>query len=207
MFKPHLLLALLLSACASKSDSAPPTDPEPATPPADAAAGGEGEGEPDEAEPADPPDKAEAKPEAKPEPAAKDVIAVLDGLPNAKVFAELVAASPEFSKQLKSMDGAGFTLLVPSDDAFAKTPKATIEKWKKNQNELEKLIKTHIVPGSYDVGKLGNFRTAPTAMGKDVEVKVQDSDVLVGGAKLVETDMKASNGWVHVINKVLGGKK
>ena len=44
-------------------------------------------------------------------------------------------------------------------------------------------------------------------MGKDVEVKVQESDVLVGGAKLVETDMKASNGWVHLIDKVLGGKK
>jgi len=135
------------------------------------------------------------------------VIAVLDGLADAKIFAELVAASPEFSKQLKSMDGAGFTLLVPNDAAFAKTPKATIEKWKKNPNELEKLIKSHIVPGSYDVGKLGNFRTAPTAMGKDIEVKVQESDVLVGGAKVLENDMKASNGWVHVINKVLGGKK
>lgn len=202
MFKPHLLLALLLSACASKSDSAPPTDPEPATPPADAAAEAPGE------EPAaEPEEKPEPKAEAKPAAAAKDVIGVLDGLANAKIFAELVAASPEFSKQLHSMDGAGFTLLVPTDDAFAKTPKATLEKWKKNPNELEKLIKSHIVPGSYDAGKLGNFRTAPTAMGKDVEVKVQESDVLVGGAKLVETDMKASNGWVHLIDKVLGGKK
>jgi len=202
MFKPHLLLALLLSACASKSDSAPPTDPEPATPPTDAAAEAPGE------EPAaEPEEKPEPKAEEKPAAAAKDVIGVLDGLANAKIFAELVAASPEFSKQLHSMDGAGFTLLVPTDDAFAKTPKATLEKWKKNPGELEKLIKSHIVPGSYDAGKLGNFRTAPTAMGKDVEVKVQESDVLVGGAKLVETDMKASNGWVHLIDKVLGGKK
>ncbi len=199
MFKPHLLLALLFVACASKSDSAPPTDPEPAA-----------------AAPVSAAEEPEAAPEEKPEekpapvaeaPAAKDVIGVLDGLANGKVFAELVAASPEFSKQLHSMDGAGFTLLVPTDEAFAKLPKGAIEKWKKNPGELEKLIKSHIVPGSHDVGKLGNFRTAPTAMGKDVEVKVQDSDVLVGGAKVVETDMRASNGWVHMLDKVLTGKK
>jgi uncharacterized surface protein with fasciclin (FAS1) repeats len=204
MSKPSLLLALLFVACASKSDSAPPTDPEPAEAPADSPVdvAAETPGEEPVPEP-----KSEPKAEAKPEAAAKDVVAVLDGVANAKIFAELVAASPEFSKQLHSMDGAGFTLLVPTDEAFAKTSKATIEKWKKNQNELEKLIKTHIIPGSHDAGKLGNFRTAPTAMGKDIEVKVQESDVLVGGAKLVETDMKASNGWVHLIDKVLTIKK
>lgn len=198
MSKLSLVLALLFVACASKTDSAPPTDPEPASAPAEAPA------EVVEAPAEAPKDEPKEEPRAE---ATKDVIGVLDGLANAKVFAELVAASPEFSKQLHSMDGSGFTLLVPTDDAFAKTPKATIEKWKKNQNELEKLIKTHIVPGSHDAGKLGNFRTAPTATGKDVEVKVQDSDVLVGGAKLVETDMKASNGWVHLIDKVLTIKK
>lgn len=198
MFKPNLLLALLFVACASKSDSAPPTDPEPA-----AAAPVSAAEEPEAA----PEEKPEEKPAPVEAPAAKDVIGVLDGLANGKVFAELVAASPEFSKQLHSMDGAGFTLLVPTDEAFAKLPKGAIDKWKKNPGELEKLIKSHIVPGSHDVGKLGNFRTAPTAMGKDVEVKVQDSDVLVGGAKVVETDMRASNGWVHMLDKVLTGKK
>lgn len=201
MFKPHLLFALLLAACASKSDSAPPTDPEPAAAPAPAAES------PDEEPAAEPEPKPEPKAEVKPEPAAKDVVGVLEGRGDAKIFAELLAASPDLTKQLHSMDGAGFTLLVPTDEAFAKVPKGSVERWKKNPSELEKLIKTHIVPGSHDAGKLGNFRTAPTAMGKDIEVKVQESDVLVGGAKLVETDFKASNGYVHMISKVLTVKK
>jgi uncharacterized surface protein with fasciclin (FAS1) repeats len=200
----HLLPALLLTACAAKSDSAPPVDPEPASTAApepdvaDEPAGEDAEAKVDE--------KTEAKADAKPEAAAKDVLAVVTAQENTKTFVELLEKA-ELASTLSSTDGAGFTLLVPTDEAFAKLPKGTIDRLKKNTAELERVLKYHIVPGTHDVGKLGNFRTAPTALGKDIEVKVQDSDVIIHGGKLIETDLKASNGYVHLVDKVLMPKK
>jgi uncharacterized surface protein with fasciclin (FAS1) repeats len=189
-----LACSLLLGACAAKPDAAPSTPPD---------ADNEVKAEPEAAvEP-----EAAAEPEAKPEPeaakpAAGDVLAVVAKVEGATIFNELLALS-DVSKGLHSMDGSGYTLLVPTDEAFNKLPKGTVDKLKKNTAELERVIKSHMVLGSNDVSKLSNFRTAPTATGKDVEVKVQESDMLIGGAKLVETDLKASNGYVHVIDKVL----
>ena len=96
---------------------------------------------------------------------------------------------------------------MPTDEAFDKLPKGALDKLKKNPAELDRVLKFHIVTGTHDVGKLGNFRTAPTALGKDIDVKVEESDVKIGGAKLVENDIKASNGFVHMIDKVLMPKK
>jgi len=204
MFKVLLIPALLLMAC--KSD-APSTTPEPATqpetPPADDVTPQTPEDNGDDAskpeDSADPP----AKPEAT---ASKDVLATIEAMASGKTFAELILAT-DLAKQLKSMDGAGFTVLVPTDEAFTKLSKGTVEKWKKNPAELERILKYHIIPGTHDVGKLGNFRTAPTALGKDIDVKVEESEVRVGGAKLGENDIKASNGYVHIIDKVLVPKK
>lgn len=192
-------------ACKKDEPSATPepaTQPE--TPPADDVTPQTPEDNGDDA--SKPEDSAD--PPAKPEPAAasKDVLATIEGQANGKTFAELILAT-NLARQLKSMDGAGFTVLVPTDEAFTKLPKGSVEKWKKNPAELERVLKYHIVPGTHNVGKLGNFRTAPTSLGKDVEVKVEESDVRVGGAKLTETDIKASNGYVHIIDKVLVPKK
>jgi len=204
MFKVLLIPALLLLAC--KSD-APSTTPEPTTqpdaPPADDVTPQTSEDNGDDASKPEVSDD----PPAKPEPAVgKDVLATIEAQADGKTFAELILAT-DLAKQLRSMDGAGFTVLVPSDDAFRSLPKGMIEKWKKNPAELERVIKYHIVPGTHDVGKLGNFRTAPTSLGTDVVVKVEESDVRVGGGKLTQTDIKASNGYVHIIDKVLVPKK
>jgi len=187
-----LACSLLLGACAAKTDAAPPSPPDTDEAASPAAA------EPAAAEPA-----ATPEPEAEPaKPAGGDVLAVVAKIDGATIFNELLGLS-DAAKGLHSMDGAGYTLLVPTDAAFAKLPKGTVDRLKKNQAELDRLIKAHMVLGSNDVSKLSNFRTAPTAEGKEVEVKVQEVDMLIGGAKLVETDLKATNGYVHVIDKVL----
>ncbi len=190
-----LACSLLLGACAAKPDAAASTPPD---------ADNEVKAGPDAGEPeVTEPEPAEAKPEPEAaKPAGGDVLAVVATIDGATIFNELLALS-DVSKGLHSLDGAGYTLLVPTDEAFNKLPKGTVDKLKKNTTELERVIKSHMVLGSNDVSRLSNFRTAPTATGKDVEVKVQESDMLIGGAKLVETDLKASNGYVHVIDKVL----
>lgn len=188
-----LALSLLLTACAAnKPDAAAPSPPDATetAKPAEPAAAAE------TPEPAPTPE-----PEAE-KPAGADVLAVVGKIADATTFNELLALS-DVAKGLHSMDGVGYTLLVPNDAAFARLPKGTVDRLKKNPAELERLIKAHMVLGTNDTTKLSNFRTAPTAEGKEVEVKVGDTEMLVGGAKLVEVDLKASNGYVHVIDKVL----
>jgi len=186
-------------ACASRPDAAPSTAPDADRADPEVGAGSQ----------AAAPGAEEPEPAAKPEPAkpeatkpAADVLAVIAGLDEAKIFNELLGLS-DVARGMHSTEGAGFTLLVPTDAAFARLPKGTVDRLKKNTAELERLIKAHMVLGSNDTARLANFRTAPTAEGKEVEVKVQDVDMIVGGAKLIETDLKASNGYVHVIDKVL----
>ena len=192
---PILAISFVLTACAAnKPDAAPPTTPDTT--------------EPAKTEPAEPDATAEAPAEptkAEPEPAKPaegDVLAVVGKIADATTFNELLNLS-DVSKGLHSMEGTGYTLLVPNDAAFARLPKGTIDRLKKNPAELERLIKAHMVLGTNDTAKLSNFRTAPTAEGKEVEVKISDTDITVGGGKLVELDLKASNGYVHVIDKVL----
>lgn len=192
------LLVVALGACASKTE-APPESPEPVAdrPVADAPA--------DDAEKADDADAEEAdKPAAEPEKpkAAGDVVAILAANPKTKTFSELLPLS-DYGKGLHGTEGAGFTILAPSDEAFAKLPKGTIDRWKKKPEEIDGLIRLHVILGTNDVNKLTGYRTAPTAAGKELEVKVQDDSVSVGGAKLIESDVAASNGVVHVIDKVI----
>ena len=198
-----LALSLLFAgACAAKTDTSP-ANPEP-----EASADTRSESTPEPA-----PEEAttpEPKPEAKPEPVAaptKDLAAVVAGNPKATVFADLIAASG-LDKDLKSTD-ISLTILVPTDEAFDKLPKGTVDKWKKNKDQLQKILKYHFIPGHNDAQKLGNYRTAPTAAGPELEVKTtQDTEMTIGGARLVEIDIAASNGMVHLIDKVLQqGKK
>lgn len=199
-----LALSLLFAgACAAKTDTSP-ANPEPEAS-ADTNSESTPEPAPEEAT------KPEAKPEVKPsEPAAaptKDLAAVVAGNPKATVFADLIAASG-LDKDLKSTD-ISLTILVPTDEAFDKLPKGTVDKWKKNKDQLQKILKYHFIPGVNDAQKLGNYRTAPTAAGPELEVKTtQDTEMTIGGARLVEIDIAASNGMVHLIDKVLQqGKK
>lgn len=195
-----IALSLLVASVGCKKDSSSET-PEPAAESTPEAA------EPESEEAATP----EPEPAAAPEPAApagKDLFAVVGGLEKGKTFAELLVAA-ELDKDLASPD-VNITLLVPTDEAFDKLPKGTLDKWKKNKDQLQKVLKYHFIPGLNDAAKIGNYRTAPTAAGPELTVKTsQDSDMTIDGARLLEIDIAASNGMVHMIDKVLqpGGKK
>lgn len=200
MTRKILALTLLIAgACAAKADSTPANpEPEAAAPEAPV------DSEPAPGDAAQPDDV--AKPESKPTPetpaASGDLAAVIAARPNAKTFVELLTAA-ELDKDLKSSD-VHLTILVPTDEAFDKLPKGTLDKLKKNKDQLQKTLKYHFVPGINDAARMANFRTAPTAAGPELEVKAsQDQDMTIGGARMVEIDLKASNGVVHMIDKVL----
>jgi uncharacterized surface protein with fasciclin (FAS1) repeats len=201
-----LIIFVVASGCKDKADTTPPdtegtANPEPAAdpePPADA--------EPAAADEADAEAKADAKADAKSDGQAKaagDVLTVLAA--KAPAFNELVLLS-DYGKGMHSHEGSGYTVLAPNDDAMGKFGKAAVDRLKKKPAELDEFVRLHVILGTNDINKLTNFRTAPTAAGKDLEVKAQDNDVMVQGVKLIDADLKADNGVVHVVDRVIKKK-
>lgn len=131
----------------------------------------------------------------------KTVVAVASG---AGQFETLVAAV-KAAGLVDTLNGDGpFTVFAPTDDAFAKLPKGTVEDLLKpeNKEKLAGILTYHVVPGKVmaaDV-KPGKVKTVN---GKEATVKVDGDTVMIGKAKVVKTDIAASNGVIHVIDSVL----
>lgn len=106
---------------------------------------------------------------------------------------------------VETLQGAGpFTVFALTDEAFAKLPKEALADLLKpeNKEKLVSILTYHVVPGkimAVDV-KAGEVKTAN---GKDLEIKVEDGVVTVGGAKVLTTDIPASNGVIHLIDTVV----
>lgn len=104
------------------------------------------------------------------------------------------------------------TVFAPTDAAFAKLPEGTLEELLKPENKstLAYILTNHVAPSNYPVDMLlknvKKGRTLYMASGENVEVTQEGDDVYVGGAKILGT-VKASNGWVHVVDQVILPKK
>ena len=132
---------------------------------------------------------------------AKDIVAVASG---AGSFNTLVAAV-KAAGLVETLQGAGpFTVFAPTDEAFAKLPKGTVEDLLKpeNKEKLVAILTYHVVPGKVMAADVKSMQ-AKTVNGKSLDVKVTDSGVTVNNAKVVKTDVPASNGVIHVIDTVV----
>jgi uncharacterized surface protein with fasciclin (FAS1) repeats len=119
-------------------------------------------------------------------------------------FKTLVAAV-KAAELVDTLSGQGpFTVFAPTDAAFAKLPKGTLEKLLKPENKatLQKILTYHVVSGAIDSKSIkpGQVKTVE---GSSVTVQVNKGRIKVGGARVTQADVKASNGVIHVINKVL----
>ena len=103
-----------------------------------------------------------------------------------------------------ALQGKGpFTVFAPTDAAFAKVPKATLAALGKNKAMLRSVLLYHVVKGNVTAAKVVKLRSAKTLNGKAVPIRVSGRNVFVGGARVTTADVKASNGVIHVVNKVL----
>lgn len=103
-----------------------------------------------------------------------------------------------------TLQGKGpFTVFAPTDAAFAKLPKTTLAALAKNKAKLRSVLLYHVVKGNVSAAKVVTLRSAKTLNGKAVSIRVNGGNVLVGGARVTTADVKASNGVIHVVNKVL----
>ncbi|HEX6763317.1 MAG TPA: fasciclin domain-containing protein [Gaiellaceae bacterium] len=103
-----------------------------------------------------------------------------------------------------TLEGKGpFTVFAPSDAAFAKVPKATLASLAKNKAKLRAVLLYHVVKGKVTAARAMKLHFAKTLEGKSVSIRVSGGKVIVGGATVVKANVLASNGVIHVINKVL----
>ncbi|MGZ6565044.1 MAG: fasciclin domain-containing protein [Solirubrobacteraceae bacterium] len=103
-----------------------------------------------------------------------------------------------------ALSGKGaLTVFAPTDAAFAKVPKATLAALAKNRAELKAVLLYHVVKGDVTAAQASMLTSATTLEGASVPIRVSGTKVYVGGAQVIKADVKASNGIIHVINKVL----
>lgn len=136
--------------------------------------------------------------------ADKDIV---DTAVAAGSFKTLVAAV-KAAGLVDTLKGDGpFTVLAPTDEAFAKLPEGTVESLLKpeNKDKLIAVLTYHVIPAkalAADVVKLDG-KKVKTVQGSEASIKVTDGSVYVDKAKVVKTDILTSNGVIHVIDAVI----
>lgn len=100
--------------------------------------------------------------------------------------------------------GGPFTVFAPTDEAFAKLPKATLEGLAADPSLLKKVLLYHVVSGRVSSGQAAKLSSAPTVEGENLRLAVTADDGLrVNDSNVVAADIKARNGVIHVIDSVL----
>jgi uncharacterized surface protein with fasciclin (FAS1) repeats len=105
-----------------------------------------------------------------------------------------------------TLKGAGpYTVFAPSDEAFAKLPKGTVEDLLKpeNKEKLKSILTYHVIPGKVMAADIKGKKTSvKTVQGSDLAVDATDG-VKVNDANVVTADVAASNGVIHIIDSVV----
>lgn len=105
-----------------------------------------------------------------------------------------------------TLKGKGpFTVFAPTDEAFAKLPAGTVESLLKpeNKEKLVSILTYHVVPGAVSSGQVVKMNAAKTVQGQSAKISANGGSVMIDGAKVVKTDILASNGVIHVIDSVI----
>lgn len=134
---------------------------------------------------------------------AKDIV---DTAVSAGSFNTLVAAL-KAADLVETLKGEGpFTVFAPTDEAFAKLPEGTLDDLLKpeNRDKLTAILTYHVVPGkimSADIA--GKKTTVATVEGSELSVDATMDEVKVNQARVVQADVAADNGVIHVIDAVV----
>jgi uncharacterized surface protein with fasciclin (FAS1) repeats len=145
------------------------------------------------------------------------VIHVIDSviLPSSKTIPETAKAAGSFETLLAAANAAGlaevlgstgpFTVFAPTDEAFGKLPAGTVETLLKPENkaQLVDILKYHVVPGRVYSEKVLDSKAIKTLQGASAAISLRDGSPRIQDAKILKTDIDASNGVIHVIDSVI----
>lgn len=132
----------------------------------------------------------------------KDIVETAVAAGNFKTLAAALKAA-DLVDALKG-DGP-FTVFAPTDEAFSKLPKGTLESLLKpeNKSKLAAILKYHVVSGKVMAKDVVKLSEAKTLQGSAAKITVKDGNVSVDKALVTKTDIQTSNGVIHVIDSVI----
>lgn len=126
---------------------------------------------------------------------------------------ETAVAAGSFNTLAKAIEAAGltetlkgegpFTVFAPTDEAFAKLPKGTVEALLKDKAKLTAILTYHVVPGNVMSKDVAGMSSAKTVNGQELSIKAKGGKVTIDKATVTQADIAASNGVIHVIDQVL----
>ena len=130
-----------------------------------------------------------------------------------KDIVETAAGAPQFSTLVSLVKKAGlvgvlsgntnYTVFAPTNAAFDKVPKKTLNELASNKAMLKKVLLYHVLPGKVPASKVLKLKSAKTAEGSKVAFSVRGKNAFVNDSKITKTDIRCSNGIIHSINAVL----
>lgn len=128
---------------------------------------------------------------------------IVDTAVAAGQFTTLVKAL-EAADLVTTLKGKGpFTVFAPTDAAFAKLPAGALEALLKDKDKLKAVLTYHVIAGRVLAADVVKLTSATTVQGESVKIAVAGGKVKVDDANVVKTDIKTSNGVIHVIDSVL----
>jgi len=132
-----------------------------------------------------------------------------------KNLVDTVAANKSFHTLAKALEAAEltnvlkgpgpYTVFAPTDAAFDKLPKGTLENWLKPENkaELISVMKYHVLPGRASAVEVEKLSAPKMMQGQTAPVRKDGDKLSIGGAKITERDIASSNGIIHAIDTVI----
>jgi uncharacterized surface protein with fasciclin (FAS1) repeats len=136
---------------------------------------------------------------------AQDVVALAQDTTDLSTLVTAVSTA----KLVDTLQGEGpFTVFAPTNAAFEKLGDEQVQSLlePENRDQLTKVLTYHVVPGTLTAADLSDGQTLETVAGETLTVKVDGGTVMVDDASVVQPDVEASNGVVHVIDGVLTPK-
>jgi uncharacterized surface protein with fasciclin (FAS1) repeats len=126
---------------------------------------------------------------------------------------ETAAAAGSFNTLAKAIEAAGltetlkgdgpFTVFAPTDEAFARLPQGTVEALLKDKAKLTAILTYHVVPGNVSSTDVAGMSSAKTLNGQQLSIKAKGGKVMIDQATVIQADIEADNGVIHVIDRVL----
>ena len=129
-----------------------------------------------------------------------------------KNLLETAAEAGEFTILTKALQATGldaelkngeYTIFAPSDAAFKNLPPGALENFMADKESLKRILLYHVVKGKKMAAEVTKLSEIETMQGSNAKIKVKSDKVKIDGARIVKTDLAATNGVIHMIDKVM----